>query len=52
MPGLVPIPTSDMMRSRRNIDENPEKCEHEEWINRKRTFSVDVCQPPAWVGEQ
>ena len=33
-PGWVPIPTSDMTRSKRNNDENPEKCEHEEWINR------------------
>ena len=33
-PGLVLIPTSDMTRSKMNNDENPEKCEHEEWINR------------------
>ena len=33
-PGWVPIPTSDMTRSKRNNDEHTEKCEHEEWINR------------------
>ena len=34
-PGLVQNPTSDMTRSNMDNDENPEKCEHEEWINRK-----------------
>ena len=33
-PGLVQNPTSDMTRSNMDNDENPEKCEHEEWINR------------------
>ena len=47
-PGLALNPTSDMTRS--NNDENPEKCEHEH--ESKRTLSVDLCLPPAWVGEQ
>ena len=34
-PGLVQNPTPDMTRSNGDNDENPEKCEHEEWINRK-----------------
>ena len=34
-PALVQNPTSDMTRSNMDNDENPEKCEHEEWINRK-----------------
>ena len=33
-PGLVQNPTTDMTRSNMDNDENPEKCEHEEWINR------------------
>ena len=33
-PGLVLNPTSDMTRSNMDNDGNPEKCEHEEWINR------------------
>ena len=35
LPGLIPNPTSDMTRSSMDKDENPEKCEHKEWINRK-----------------
>ena len=34
-PGLVQNPTSDMTRSNMDNDENPEKFEHEERINRK-----------------
>ena len=33
-PGWVPIPTSDMTRSKSNNDEHTDNCEHEEWINR------------------
>ena len=33
--GLFQNPTPDMTRSKRDNDENPEKCKHEEWINRK-----------------
>ena len=32
-PALVRNPTSDMTRSNMDNEENPEKCEHEEWIN-------------------
>ena len=32
--GLIQNPTSDMTRSSMDKDENPEKCEHKEWINR------------------
>ena len=32
-PGLVLNPTSDMTRSNMDIAGNPEKCEHEGWIN-------------------
>ena len=34
-PALVQNPTSDMTRSNMDNDENPEKCEHEEWVNGK-----------------
>ena len=34
-PALVQKPTSDMTRSNMDNDGNPEKGEHEEWINRK-----------------
>ena len=34
-PEVVQNPTSDMPLSNMDNDENPEKCEHEEWINRK-----------------
>ena len=34
-PVLVQKPTSDMTRSIMDNDENTEKCEHEEWIDRK-----------------
>ena len=33
-PELIRIPKSDMTRIEMNIDDNLEKCEHEEWINR------------------
>ena len=33
-PALVQKPISDMTRSNMDNYENPEKCEHEEWINR------------------
>ena len=32
--GLVQKPTTDMTRRNMDNDEYPEKCEHEEWINR------------------
>ena len=34
-PALVQKPTSDMTRSNMDNDENTDKCEHEEWIDRK-----------------
>ena len=34
-PGVVQKAASDMMLSNMEIDDNPEKCEQEEWINRK-----------------
>ena len=34
-PEVVQNATSDMTLSNMDNDENPEKCEHEEWINRK-----------------
>ena len=41
-PGLVQNPTTDMTRSNMYNDENPEKCEHEEWINRN-LHSLWIC---------
>ena len=41
-PALVQKPTSDMTQSNMDNDENIEKSEHEEWIDKKKSLSVDV----------